>query len=632
MSTYSPDLRIELIATGDQAGTWGTTTNKNLGTLIEAAIAGYQTVSVTSASQAFTAIDGLPDEARNALIQLTTTTTAAFAVYAPPVSKQYIIWNNSAYTATIGNYASLGPLTPTGGATVAIASGDKIVVFSDGTNFYAVKSSGITSTLGIANGGTGGTATPTAGAVAYGTGSAYAFTSAGTAGQVLTSNGASAPTWTTVTATTATNLAGGAANRIAYQSGASTTTFITAPTTASTYLGWDGSAFTWSNVAPSGSTFATDISVNSLTVGKGPNNATGATTFGYQASNAATSNNIQQTAIGYRALATNTNTPNPTGLDSEGNTAVGYKALESANSTSTYARNTAVGAAALSGVTTGYANTAVGNGAGQGIGTGTNATAIGVSAGAASTVGSFTAVGSGALSASTTRTAGSTAVGVSALANAKTNLSNSAIYNENNTAVGQNALSNLDADSSGAAGSTNTAIGRSAGSSLVSGSNNSFLGSGAQPSTTTVSNEITLGNSSIATLRCQVTSITSLSDQRDKYDIEDLPVGLDLIKQLRPRRFKWDKRDWYVDEVTREDGSSDMVEVPKDGSRAKTDWNEGFIAQEAKAALQAVGGDWFPLVYESNPEKLEMSSGKLIPVLVKAIQELTARLEALEGK
>jgi hypothetical protein len=55
----------------------------------------------------------------------------------------------------------------------------------------------VTGTLPIANGGTNGTATPTAGTVAYGTGTAYAFTSAGTAGQVLTSNGASAPTWTT---------------------------------------------------------------------------------------------------------------------------------------------------------------------------------------------------------------------------------------------------------------------------------------------------------------------------------------------------------------------------------------------------------------------------------------------------
>ena len=58
---------------------------------------------------------------------------------------------------------------------------------------------GVTGTLPIANGGTNGTATPTAGAVPYGTGTAYAFTSAGTTGQVLTSNGAGTPTWTTIT-------------------------------------------------------------------------------------------------------------------------------------------------------------------------------------------------------------------------------------------------------------------------------------------------------------------------------------------------------------------------------------------------------------------------------------------------
>ena len=55
-------------------------------------------------------------------------------------------------------------------------------------------------TIAINRGGTNGTATPTAGGAAYGTGTAYAFTAAGTSGQVLTSNGASAPTWTTPTA------------------------------------------------------------------------------------------------------------------------------------------------------------------------------------------------------------------------------------------------------------------------------------------------------------------------------------------------------------------------------------------------------------------------------------------------
>jgi hypothetical protein len=136
-STYSSSLRIELIGAGDQAGTWNTTTNTNLGTIIESAIAGYVSVSVTSANQAFTALDGAADQARNAVIALTTTTTANFAVYAPPQEKTYIIYNTTAYTATIYNSTVIGNTTAAG-AGIAIPTGKKILVFSDGTNFYSV--------------------------------------------------------------------------------------------------------------------------------------------------------------------------------------------------------------------------------------------------------------------------------------------------------------------------------------------------------------------------------------------------------------------------------------------------------------------------------------------------------------
>ncbi len=135
MSTYSPSLRIELITTGDQAGTWGTTTNTNLGGLIESAIAGYVSVSVTSANQAFTALDGAPDQARNMTIALTTTTGANFAVYAPPAEKVYVIYNASSYTATIYNSTVIGNTTAAG-AGVAIPAGKTMTVWSEGTNFY----------------------------------------------------------------------------------------------------------------------------------------------------------------------------------------------------------------------------------------------------------------------------------------------------------------------------------------------------------------------------------------------------------------------------------------------------------------------------------------------------------------
>ena len=134
MSTYSPSLRIQLITTGDQAGVWGTTTNTNLGTLIESAIAGYTSVSITSANQALTALNGAADQSRNMTIALTTTTAAAFAVYAPPAEKTYVIYNTSAYAATIYNSTVLGNTTAAG-AGVVVPAGKTMTVWSDGTNF-----------------------------------------------------------------------------------------------------------------------------------------------------------------------------------------------------------------------------------------------------------------------------------------------------------------------------------------------------------------------------------------------------------------------------------------------------------------------------------------------------------------
>lgn len=160
MSTYSPSLRIELITTGDQAGTWGVTTNTNLGTLIESAVAGYTSVSITSANQALTALNGVADQSRNMTIALTTTTTAAFNVYAPPAEKTYIIYNASAYTATIYNSTVLGNTTAAG-TGVAIPAGAAVSVWSDGTNFSSAftHAPGAFSTTG--NLSVGGTSTVT---------------------------------------------------------------------------------------------------------------------------------------------------------------------------------------------------------------------------------------------------------------------------------------------------------------------------------------------------------------------------------------------------------------------------------------------------------------------------------------
>ncbi len=137
-SSYSPDLRIELIGTGDQAGVWGATTNNNLTYVLEQAIAGYVSVSVISANQALTYINGAStvaaeNQSVHASLALTTSTGANFAVYAPPSSKQYTIYNASSYTATVYNSTVIGNTTAAG-TGVAIPAGKTMTVWSDGTN------------------------------------------------------------------------------------------------------------------------------------------------------------------------------------------------------------------------------------------------------------------------------------------------------------------------------------------------------------------------------------------------------------------------------------------------------------------------------------------------------------------
>ena len=165
---------------------------------------------------------------------------------------------------------------------------------------------------------------------------------------------------------------------------------------------------------------------------------------------------------------------------------------------------------------------------------------------------------------------------------------------------GQNTIVGINSGSSLTSGINNTILGYASGSTITTGSNNILIGSGVNTSSSAVSNEITLGNSSITTLRCQVSSITSLSDIRDKTNIETLPVGLDFIDKLNPVKFTWNTRD---------------------GMKTNLD-DFGFIAQELQYAENEIGLKVPNLIYENNPEKLEASYGALIPIMVKAIKEL----------
>ena len=132
-STYSTDLAIELMTTGENSGTWGTKTNTNW-QLIEQAVAGYQAVSIAGGAQttALTMTNATLSNARNAVISLTGTITGNQIVTIPDgVQKTYIIFNNTsgAFTVLFKNVSG------TGYTWSATDKGTR-VLYSDGTNIY----------------------------------------------------------------------------------------------------------------------------------------------------------------------------------------------------------------------------------------------------------------------------------------------------------------------------------------------------------------------------------------------------------------------------------------------------------------------------------------------------------------
>ena len=119
-STYSTSLRLQLIGTGDQAGTWGTTTNTNLGTLLEQAITGYSTISVAGlTTYTLTSYNGVSDQSRNAVLSFTGALSGNCTITAPAVQKVYIINN-----ATTGGYNIV--MSTGSGSTVSVPMGQTL--------------------------------------------------------------------------------------------------------------------------------------------------------------------------------------------------------------------------------------------------------------------------------------------------------------------------------------------------------------------------------------------------------------------------------------------------------------------------------------------------------------------------
>jgi hypothetical protein len=201
MATYVNNLRLKEIGTGDESGTWGTSTNTNLELIADAFSLGTKQMAA-DANETFTMPDASADGTRSLYLKITSavslSVTRTVTLAPNTVSKVWIIEN-----ATTGSQSIT--ISQGSGATVTIATGTKAMIVTDGAGAGAAVvlatpsialASGVTGTLPVANGGTGA-ATLTANNVILGNGtSAVQFVAPGTNGNVLTSNGT---TWQSTT-------------------------------------------------------------------------------------------------------------------------------------------------------------------------------------------------------------------------------------------------------------------------------------------------------------------------------------------------------------------------------------------------------------------------------------------------
>jgi hypothetical protein len=415
-----------------------------------------------------------------------------------------------------------------------------------------------------------------------------------------------------------------------------------------------GSGVGWEDASAGGPTFKT-FGTGSIMVG---DDATGTidaadnnTGLGVDVFAALTSGD-GNTAVGGIALDAITT--------SSDNTAVGHESLTNATSG---AGNTALGKGTMTGVVTGSNNVAVGRYALSANTSASNNVAVGINALVANTTGaSNTAVGAETLAANTTAS-NNTAVGNSALAANTTGTGNAALgyialtlntTGSGNTSIGQNALgSTTTADGNtglgysagygNTTGAGNTFVGASSGTGPIhaTGSDNTFVGSQSGGTATDTVNANALGRgvkseSGYTTVGIDGSDIraangtatwATVSDRRVKKDIEDSTVGLNFINDLRPRTFKYKNKGDIPEEFRGyEEGSTESYKY--------STTNHGFIAQEVKAVIDNHTdiADGFKLWDVRDTGQQEVAEAALIPMLVKAIQELSAEVEKLKGE
>lgn len=212
----------------------------------------------------------------------------------------------------------------------------------------------------------------------------------------------------------------------------------------------------------------------------------------------------------------------------------------------------------------------------------------------------------------------------------------------NNVAVGKNAGSGY------IYGNLNTAIGYNAGNGFYSNGsvNSTCLGAG---TTVTGSNQVQLGDS--ATTTYVYGTVQNRSDLRDKADVRDTVLGTDFIMGLRPVDYRWDLRESYIPEMPAPLGSelteaerethnstmaawfasSNVDTIVHDGSKKRSRFHHGFIAQEVKQLIDATGTDFGGFQDHSlagGSDVMSVGYDEIIAPLVKAFQELKQEFDA----
>ena len=182
-TSYTTLLGLALPQTGDLSGTWGDTVNNSITQLVEDSVAGYATADVTSGNWTLTTTGaGVSNQARMMVLIPTGTPGTSRNVVAPAHSKIYVVVNQSNASVVIKGASTTG---------VTIVSGKTTVVAWNGSDFVEIAPTNATNVVGGVQG-----------SIPYqSAANTTTFLAPGTAGKVLTTNGAgTAPTWETSTA------------------------------------------------------------------------------------------------------------------------------------------------------------------------------------------------------------------------------------------------------------------------------------------------------------------------------------------------------------------------------------------------------------------------------------------------